>query len=86
MTLGGPKHRVLAGAVGVETQHEHRRDALELADLLLGQSGSHDPDGVGQARLVQREHVGVALDQNHVPGSGRGARARSSPNSTSRLW
>ena len=44
--LGGAKHRLLAGAVGVETQHEHRRDALELVDLLLGQRGAHDPDRV----------------------------------------
>ena len=57
---------------GIKAQLEDLHTALELADLFLGQRGSHDPDGVAQARLVQREHVGIALDENHPPGSGRG--------------
>ena len=66
----GPQHRLLTGAVGVEAQLEHGHDPLELADLLLGQRGAHDPDGVAEARLMEREHVGVALDEDHPSGAG----------------
>jgi hypothetical protein len=71
---GRAEHRLLPGAVGVEAQHEHPDDSLELAHLLLGQRGAHDPDGVAQAGLVESEDVGVALDQDHLPGA-RGRRA-----------
>ena len=42
---------------------------LELADLFLGQRGSHDPDRVAHPRLVHGEHIGVALDEDHPVGS-----------------
>ena len=67
----GAQHRVLAGAVGVEAQLEHlRHDALELADLLLGQRGAHDPDRVAQLR----------------PGAARARRCSPRPGSSARPW
>ena len=80
--LGEPRraeHRVLAGAVGVEAQVEHLDDPLELADLLLGQRGAHDPDRVAHPGLVEREHVGVALDEDHPAGAAAARRAQVDP-------
>ena len=45
------------------------------------------PTALRMPGLVQGEHVGVALDEDHPARLGAAAaRARSIPNSTSRLW
>src|SRR6185312_10483495 len=44
----------------------------QLADLLLGERGAHDPDGVADAGLVQGQYVGVALDEDHPARLGGG--------------
>ena len=50
----GLQHRLLPGAVGVERQHHRRREAPELADLLVGQRRAHQADRVAHAGLVRR--------------------------------
>ena len=39
--------------------------ALEDPDLLLGERGAHDRHGAPHPGLVEREHVGVPLDEDH---------------------
>ncbi len=53
----------------------------ELPHLLGRQRGAHQTHGVGHPRLVHRDHVGVALAQDHAArraprGRGRGRRRR----------
>ena len=66
--LRGAQHRLLSRAVGVERQQHDCASRAQLADLVLGQRRAHDPDGVAQPGLVQREHVRVALAQRHAAG------------------
>ena len=63
--------RRLAGAVGVLAEQRLRRQAGDRVDLLLGQRRAHLGDGLGHAGLMERDHVGVALDDHHPPGLGR---------------
>ena len=55
---------LLARRVGVEAEQHHRREALELARLLRRQRRAHRADRVGEAGLVERDDVGVALRQD----------------------
>ena len=66
-----PQHRLLAGAIGVEAQVQHADDALELADLLLGQRRAHDPHRVLHPRLMEGEDIRITLDEDHPAGAGR---------------
>ncbi len=59
---------LLARRVGVEAQQHHRREALELARLLGRQRRAHRADRVGEAGLVERDDVGVALRQHDGAG------------------
>ena len=52
------------------------RGAASALDLLGGQRRAHRADRLRHARLVQRDHVGVALDQHHAPGLAPPPRAR----------
>ncbi|MCU0313384.1 MAG: hypothetical protein MUC84_04905 [Solirubrobacteraceae bacterium] len=63
----GLEHRLLAGAVGVEREQDHRREPRQLGHLVVGERGAHQADGVHEARLVHRDHVGVALAEQHLP-------------------
>ena len=63
---GRAQHRLLPGAVGVEGEEHDAGEAGQLADLVLGQRGAHQPDRVAQPRLVQGDDVGVALGQQHL--------------------
>ena len=49
-----------------------RREVAELGGLLGGQRRPHRRHRVGEARLVQRDHVGVALGEDHRAGLGGG--------------
>ena len=66
--LRGAQHRLLAGAVGIQRKLHDRRQARELADLLLGQRRAHDADAVAHADLVHRDDVGVALGDDDAAG------------------
>ena len=69
--LGRPQHRVVARRVGIQGHVHHRRELAQLADLLDGQRRAHARHRVAQPRLVQRDHVGVALAQHDRPRLGR---------------
>ena len=57
---------LIAGRVGVEGQDDAAGEALEQAQLVLGEGGAHRRDGVGKAGLVQGDHVQVALDDDRL--------------------
>jgi hypothetical protein len=63
----GPQHRLLTRPVGVQRELHARREPRQLADLLLGQRRAHQTDGVAQPGLVHRDHVRVALGDDHAP-------------------
>ena len=63
------------GRVGVLAEQRRRRQARQRVDLLLGQRRPHRADDLGHARLAQRDHVRVALDEHH-PAGARRRRAR----------
>ena len=56
----------VAGGVRIQRQHDAPGEALEQAQLVLGQGGAHRRDGVGEAGLVQGDHIQVALDDHHL--------------------
>jgi hypothetical protein len=60
----GAEDRLLPGVVGVEREVGDRREPAQRADLVLGDRGAHDAHGVLEARLPQRDDVGVALDDD----------------------
>jgi len=66
---GRTEHRLLAGAVGVQTELEHPDDAHQLGELLVGEGGAHDPHRVAQTGLMERQHIRVSLDQDHAAGA-----------------
>ena len=59
-----PQHRLLAGRVGVERQHHLVDHPRERRHLLVGDRRPHHPDRLLDPGLVQRQHVGVALDHD----------------------
>jgi hypothetical protein len=63
----GTEHRALAGGVGVEREQDLRRQARELPDLLVRERRPHEPHGVAQPRLVERDDVRVALAEHDAP-------------------
>ena len=58
----------LAGGVAVEGEDDAPGEALEQADLRLGQRGAHRGDDVGVADLVGHDRVHVALDDHRDVG------------------
>src|SRR5215211_3589226 len=58
------ERRVFARRVGVEAEEDALRQARELAELTLGERGSHRGDDRLEAGLAQRDHIGVALDDD----------------------
>ena len=63
--------RLLARRVGVLAEQHPRRQARQRVDLLGRQRRPHRADRLGHARLAQRDHVRVALDEHHAAGLGR---------------
>ena len=73
--LGGLEHRPQPGPVGVEREHDARSQAPQLGDLLVSERRAHQPDAIGDAGLVCRDHVEVALAEHRGPRASRlGAR------------
>jgi hypothetical protein len=68
-----------------KAQHRLGREAPELLQLLLGQRGAERRDGAGEARLVQRDDVHVALDRDDLAPRKAPSRARSSRRGCVRL-
>ena len=66
--LGRPQHRLLAGAVGVQRELDHRGQPGQAGDLLGRQRGAHDADAVAHPDLVHRDDVGVALGDDDAAG------------------
>ena len=60
------QRRRLAGRVAVEAEPRLVRQARELLQLPLGERGAHRGDDRLEPGLVQREHVGVALDHDRA--------------------
>ena len=92
------QRRRLAGRVAVEAEVDALREARQLAQLALGERSPHRRDHGLDARLAQREHVGVPLHHDRAPflrhrrrGPG-GARTaarpcgRGRPRASSRTW
>ncbi len=52
-----------ARRIAIVEDGDHRRVALDQAHLLLGEAGAAAGHHVGDARLVQTDHIGVALHQ-----------------------
>ena len=71
LPLVDPLGRGLAGGVGVEGQHEPRGEALERADVLVGEGGAAGGDGPVEADLGEADHVGVALADDDLVGPHR---------------
>ena len=78
---------IAGGGLGdVDPDEIGRVKAGYLADLLLGQCRPCEADRVAQAGLVHRDHVGVALGDDHAAGA-RGVRARDvGPEELPALW
>ena len=74
--LGGLEHRSHPRPVGVEREHDRRRQAAQLGGLLVGQRRAHQPHAVAHTGLVGGDHVGVALAEHRRPGASRRRRAR----------
>jgi hypothetical protein len=64
--------RLLSGDVRVLAEQHLGREALERVELAVGQRGAHRADRLGDPRLPQRDHIGVALDQHQPPRPRRG--------------
>ena len=58
------QRRLLACRVGVEAEVEALRQPRELAQMLLGERRAHRRDDRLEPRLPERDHVGVALDDD----------------------
>ena len=56
----------LAGRVGVEAEVEAARQPAKLLQLRLGERRPHRGDRRAEAGLVEREDVGVALDDDRL--------------------
>ena len=67
--------RLLARAVRVLAEQRLRRQPGDRLDLRVRQRRPHLGDRLGHARLMERDHVRVALDEHHAAGLRRG-RAR----------
>ncbi len=57
---------LLPGGIRVQRQDDAAGEALEQVQLVLGQGRAHGGDRVGEACLVQGDHVQVALDDHHL--------------------
>ena len=64
--LHAAQRRILAGSVGVEAQEHATAESVELAQVPFGEGGSHRSDNRLEARLAQRDHVGVPLDHDRA--------------------
>ena len=73
------ERRLLAGGVGVEAEEEPVRQALQLAQLRCRQRRAHRRDDREEARLAQRDHIGVPLDDDGAVFFAIGCRAVSRP-------
>ena len=54
------------GGIGVERQDEPAGEAFEQAELVFGERGAHRRDGIGEAGLVQGDHIQVALHDDRL--------------------
>jgi hypothetical protein len=63
------QHGALARLVGIEReQHPAGVEPRQRLGLLAGERGAERRDGVGETRLVEREDVHVALDDDDLAG------------------
>ena len=62
--LHAAQRRLLAGRIGVEAEVQPLGQPRELPEVLLGQRRAHRGDDRLEPRLPERDHVGVALDDD----------------------
>ena len=65
--LHAAERRLLARGVGVEAEEDALGQPRQLAQLPLGERRAHRGDDRLEARLAERDHVGVPLDDD-APG------------------
>ena len=62
-----------ARRIAIETQDGRGRDLPQQLDLVLGQRCAERGDRRAESRLVQRDHIHIALNRNHAVGARGGA-------------
>ena len=64
--VDGARRRGLAGPVAVETDDRLGGEVPQKFHLALGEGGAERGHGVGEARLMERDHVHIAFDHDQL--------------------